>query len=341
MLGVRPYVVTWWWILTGYVVSLRTTGLGDRIVSLCAAWIFARNTGRTLIVDWRRSTYSKSGSNLFPACFANRTEIAGVPLIAELDFDTSGLPRPIYPPVWNAGMIAAPWLAKGDGPPDERQSAVALIRSGGNVAAPTVVFRACINDGIVSFDDARQFLQGLRPAAPIEANVESFRHSRYSARHLDSPWIGLHIRHGNGGNILGHARSWQSFPEAVQRCGLAVEEARRHLGDAPVLLCTDSVDVERAVRKAIPGVTCRPKTYRRSGRGELHSGRAAPGGLNDALTEMLLLAGCKALIRYPAASFFSFYAAVTKPRSTPAPASVYDLQSPWDPADPLSPALLL
>lgn len=321
-----------------YVLSLRSTGLGDKLVSLCAAWIFARNTGRTLIVDWRRSTYSATGSNLFPACFANRTEIAGVPLICGPDPDTAGLPLPVHPPGWNSALMATPWLAKGDGPPHERDDAVALIRSGGDVSSPTVVFRACINDGVVAFDDARRFLGELCPVAAVRNEVESF----WRSAEPGVPWIGLHVRHGNGGNILGHAASWRSFAEAVERCALAVAEARRHLGDrAPVLLCTDSVDVENAARKAIPGLVCRPKAYRRSGRGELHAGRAAPGGLNDAMTEMLLLAGCRALIRYPAGSFFSFYAAVMKPSGAPPPASVYDLQAPWNPADPLSPALLL
>jgi Nodulation protein Z (NodZ) len=31
-----------------FVVSIRMTGLGDRLASLAAAWRFARNTGRTL-----------------------------------------------------------------------------------------------------------------------------------------------------------------------------------------------------------------------------------------------------------------------------------------------------
>jgi hypothetical protein len=226
----------------------------------------------------------------------------------------------------------------GDGPPEERDSAVSLIRSGGNVAAPTVVFNSCINDGLVAFDDARRFLEALRPIAPVEANVETYRQSVRP----DGPWIGLHIRHGNGGNILGHARSWRSFRDAMERCRLAVEAARQRLGaNAPVLLCTDSIDVEKAARRNIPGLICRPKTYRRSGKGELHYGAGAAEGLEDTLTEMLLLARCHALIRYPASSFFSFYAAVMKPRTAPPPASVYELQTPWNPSDPLSPAVLL
>jgi hypothetical protein len=38
-----------------YVVSIRTAGLGDCLICLGAAWVFARNTGRTLVADWRHS----------------------------------------------------------------------------------------------------------------------------------------------------------------------------------------------------------------------------------------------------------------------------------------------
>jgi hypothetical protein len=57
--------------------------------------------------------------------------------------------------------------------------------------------------------------------------------------------------------------------------------------------------------------------------------------------ELLLLAECDALIRYPPGSFFSFYAAVMKPPRVPPPDTVYDLQRPCDPGDMFAPALLL
>jgi hypothetical protein len=61
----------------------------------------------------------------------------------------------------------------------------------------------------------------------------------------------------------------------------------------------------------------------------------------DAMVEMLLLAKSSALIRYPPGSFYSFYAAVMKPRQSSTAQTLYDLQRPYDPDDPLSPALLI
>ena len=127
----------------------------------------------------------------------------------------------------------------------------------------------------------------------------------------------------------------------MARCVRATQKAREILGaDARVLLCTDSTEVETAGRSLIPNVVCRAKTFRPSGAGELHGWRGAHHGRDDALVEMLLLAECDALIRYPPGSFFSFYAAVMGPWRACAAETVYDLQRPHDAADPLSPALL-
>jgi hypothetical protein len=63
-----------------HVVSIRMTGLGDRIICLSATWRFARLTGRILIADWRYGAYDKdSGGNQLPQCFAGSAgSVAGL-----------------------------------------------------------------------------------------------------------------------------------------------------------------------------------------------------------------------------------------------------------------------
>jgi hypothetical protein len=101
------------------------------------------------------------------------------------------------------------------------------------------------------------------------------------------------------------------------------------------------VDVQRALCTTIPGVITRPKAFRPPGAGELHCGPDGDQTRDDALVEMLLLAEATALVRYPPGSFFSFYAAVMHHWQSPLPPTVYDMQRPYDPEDPLSPALLI
>ena len=129
---------------------------------------------------------------------------------------------------------------------------------------------------------------------------------------------------------------------SIERCRRAVRLARERLGaPAPVLLCTDSVDVEMAARQVIADVVCYSKMFRSSGAGELHMWHQTHKGRDDALVEMLLLARCSALIRYPPGSFYSFYAAVMGNWRSPLPDTVYDLQRRCDDDDPLSPAVIM
>jgi hypothetical protein len=323
-----------------YVVSIRPTGLGDRLICLGAAWLFARHTGRTLVADWRHGAYAtRDGTNLFALCFEPLPEVAGVPFIGDNRVAGLSLPRPRHPAHWNDDRwLASPPLRMSSAPREGRDAAVAMIRAGGDVPAPTVVFDACVNDGLVSVADSRTFLSSLCPVASVAQQVAAFRDEQLRG----NPFIGLHVRHGNGDQVGTHARYWHSFWASIDRCGRAVQAARWHLGeDLPVLLCTDSVDVQRALCTTIPGVITRPKAFRPPGAGELHGGRAGDQTRDDALVEMLLLAEATALIRYPPGSFFSFYAAVMHHWQSPLPLTVYDMQRPYDPEDPLSPALLI
>jgi hypothetical protein len=224
--------------MSRYVVSLRPTGLGDRLICLCAAWIFARNTGRTLVVDWRGSRYTpRLEQNLFSLCFANSDELVGVPLrVAAAGMHD--LPAPAFPDHWNRDdRLADPWRGPREDSAAIRDHAVTAIRSQADIDAPTVILNTCVNDGVTDFAVARHFYQALRPLPHIQAAIEEYHRSTMAG----GPVIGLHVRHGNGGNILGHARHWTSFDEGIGRCLRAVALARSRTGpDTPVFLCTDS-----------------------------------------------------------------------------------------------------
>ncbi|HEY5226242.1 MAG TPA: nodulation protein NodZ [Methylovirgula sp.] len=320
-----------------YVLTLRKTGLGDRIICLCAAWKYARDTNRTLIVDWRHSRYSKTPDNLFPDCFTTNGAIGGVKLVAGAGIETCALPGPIFPQRWGSeNRLASPWLEPADGLPGEREAAVELMRSGCDIPANTIVFNTCVNDGIVLLKDAKSCLSDLKMHERISAAASDFLRQTPRPDHL----IGMHIRHGNDG-VVGHAKSWTSFDRAISRCQTAVNRARSRVGqDVPVLLCTDSIEVQTTVLKRIPNTIVRPKFFRPAGSGELHLGADAYLGFDDALIEMELLSRCDTLIRYPAGSFFSFYPAVMKRSTETDIETVYDLMRPSEPGDPLSPAIL-
>jgi hypothetical protein len=333
-----------------YVLSLRQTGLGDRLVCLAAACKYARSANRTLVIDWRNSIYSDASrglfgfrrhdhKNLFLSCFEPLSSIGSVPVIAADNFDTGALPRPVFPKVWEHGaLMSRPWLAPPDGFPGDRERAVQLIRSGEDRPERTVVFSACVNDGIVLAQEMRAILSALRPVSHVAKQVEAFA----DQHRLADGFIGVHVRNGNGGAIMGHAKSWTSFAPAIDRVVRAIGAARDRLGfESPALLCTDSSEVQDVLCARVAKLLVRPKTLGRPGDGELHLGRRAARGLDDALIEMLLLARSKVLIRYPRASFFSLYGAVMKARAEEDPSTtLYDLHEPWETSDPLAPAIV-
>lgn len=322
-----------------YVVSTRMSGIGDRLICLAGAWIYARATRRTLIADWRFGYLAEDrNSNAFALCFKNRGTLGGVPFIGDDSLTQLQLPNPRYPTIWNIKPSNRWTRSRPHRLLDaDRHAAVELIRANRDRPEPVVIFDGCINDALVDFEDAHEFFQALEPVDSVGEAVAEFRRNAFGDRAV----IGLHVRHGNGGDTMGHARFWGSFEDAIARCRRCVAAAREQLGqDAAVFLCTDSIEVQSTVEGAVPGVITRSKQFRARGEGELHWHEHAWRNRHDALTEMFLLSHVQALIRYPPGSFFSLYGAVMKPRTGGVPSSVYDFLSGFDASDPLSPALI-
>jgi hypothetical protein len=321
-----------------FVVSIRMTGLGDRLASLAAAWRYARDTGRTLVSHWRFGNLSPdSMKNVFLLCFQDTPDLAGVPFVAVDDINAVQLPRPRYPAIWDTdALVELPFLRPTASFAANQADAIELIRSGTDLSAKTVIFDGCVHDGLVSLEEARTFLSALRPVRNVQDAINSF-----CERNKRVPLIGLHVRHGNGGEIMAHAPFWKSFGCAIDRCARAIQHARASiLPDAPVLLCTDSIEVRDALVTSVPRVITRHKHFGAPGEGSLHCVGDAWRYRDDALVELLLLAQCSVVIRYPPGSFFSFYGAVMRSPPGPISRTVYDLHRPWDDKDQLSPSII-
>src|SRR5258708_32255007 len=322
-----------------YTLSIRRAGLGDRLVCLAAAWIFSKRTGRTLVADWRFGAYSQGrASNLFTRVFDTRDNLAGVRFIADESCGGLALPRPRYPRLWNDDeLLKRPFRRQDETLLADRAQAVHLVKEGGDLPAATVVFDTCIASALELVADARTFFRELTPKSSVSIARDEFMRSHFGSNKV----IALHVRHGNGGDIMDHARYWHSFPDAILRCLRAVRTVQAELGrDAPVFLSTDSIEVEQAVRGGgLANALSRPQHYRAAGTGELHLETDSDLILDDALVDMLLLAESHVLIRYPPASLFSFYGAAMK-ATCMTPVKIEDLEQASDPTDALSPAIV-
>jgi hypothetical protein len=305
-----------------FVVSRRTAGLGDCLISLCGAWHYARQTGRTLVIDWRWSRYVRErNKNAFAVFFEPLTEVEGVPVISDDSVATLKYPSPIYsrhakkkglkrllgqiahnlietklPFVFNYQKAAADELA--------------IIRSAQDVVEPTIIFRCCLPAFPMAHEAHALFLAHLKPQKAIQDEIDRYARENFAGRKV----IAVHVRHGNGGNILNHRKHWLDESRALDEICHKIQSAQAELGgDRLVFLCTDSRKVLEFIRSRVPNVMAREKYFRPDNRGELHarktiSARNGSDSGREALIEMFLLARCDALLCYPEGSYFSYYA---------------------------------
>jgi hypothetical protein len=55
-----------------FLMAKASAGLGNRLLSLCTAMLYAEMSGRTLVIDWRDGAYGKKGENAFDNFFSCR-----------------------------------------------------------------------------------------------------------------------------------------------------------------------------------------------------------------------------------------------------------------------------
>lgn len=282
------------------VAVRRFAGLGDILLSTCAAWRYAEATGRTLVLDWRGTWYSSSANvNLFTLLFQPLDTWCGVPVHV-----TAADERHPRPPTTDAAAEAASGSA-----------ACATISAGVDLADEHVRWWGCLAPAHPGRARTAELLRALQPVAHLAEAIDAARNTLLGA----GASIGVHLRHGNGGDILNHTRFWLDGL-TVHRVLAAIRRAQAVLGaNTPVLLATDSAEIQNAVATLVPGVRTLGTPFRPAGEGELHLWPGAAAALDTTFVEMILLAHTTALVRMPPQSYFSAPAAFMK---APAPAEL-------------------
>ncbi|RAZ85621.1 nodulation protein NodZ [Mesorhizobium hawassense] len=294
-----------------FVVSRRRTGFGDCLWSLAAAWSYARRTGRTLAIDWRGSCYLDAPlTNAFPVYFEPIQEISGVPVICDDQVNHLSFPGPFFPSWWNRPSIDCVYR------PDEqifreRDELRELLEAQGDTEANTVVCDACLMWGC---DEAaeRQIFESVKPKAEIGARIEALYQEHFKGHSI----IGVHVRHGNGEDIMAHAPYWADPEFALGQICEAIRKAKAivYPRSTRVFLCTDSERVIHDLSGVFPDLFTIPKRFQADGVGPLHSAALGVDGGFSALVEMYLLGRCDTAIRFPPTSAFSRYARLFVPR---------------------------
>ncbi|WFU14502.1 nodulation protein NodZ [Bradyrhizobium sp. CB3481] len=294
-----------------FVVSRRRTGFGDCLWSLAAAWRFAQRTGRTLAIDWRGSCYlDEPFTNAFPVFFEPVEEIAGVRVICDDQINQFSFPGPFFPGWWNRPPIECIYRPD-DQIFQERDELSQLFETIKDSEANTVVCDACLM-WRCDEDAERQIFRSIRPRSEIRARIDAIYQEHFKGHSI----IGVHVRHGNGEDIMGHTPYWADPELALRQVCTAIHKAKAlpHPTPVRVFLCTDSAQILDRVSGVFPDLFTIQKRFQAHQAGPLHSADLGADGGFSALLEMYLLGRCDTVIRFPPTSAFTRYARLFVPR---------------------------
>ena len=282
-----------------YLLVKGKAGLGNRILSLLTGVLYARLTGRTIVVDWRDPIYSSGNRNVFHDLFHAPGILASLP---------PGESRGVAPAFWQGNLdrtVDETLRACGlvDSPLRQKRTAVDVARL--DYVEQIAVFWALIE----RIQPMRRHFHGrflhyrsstneeilrdlLRELPPGEVVAE--RLARFRRQHWDDAVVGVHLRSSD--------RQSRTRPILA-----AVDRVLDAASGARLFVATDNQDVLRRFRNRYGAsrVISTEKWYPASG-APMHRDPGCPDRLENArmaLLDMHLLAAAGWLITDQRSSF--------------------------------------
>ena len=288
-----------------YLIVKGKAGLGNRLMCLLAAMLYAEMSGRRLCVDWTVPGYGNQRTlNLFPHLFAapaNAIEIEA------LDPVTS-----VTPSLWCGNLnrsvdeLMAPYDRQSlEWDQDPRLIALSSIDQRRLDYRETIAVRWA---WLADLDELRPHMNAhyadlaglsemeiLRTVARLRLDVspeikelvDEFRRESFAG-----VTIGVHVRYSD------RKCPYQGYPARI-------DQILSHYPDASIYLATDNSDVEGFFRERYPRLLTRQKWFSPPGR-PLHRGNHEVDMLRrekDALVELCLLSQCDHLLYHSRSSF--------------------------------------
>jgi hypothetical protein len=273
-------------------------GLGNRILSALTGILYARLSGRQVIVDWRDEVYSDGTVNAFRHYFS----CPGSP-----PDDTLPRTDSVYPPEWRGSLDETArsldnrlsgagerrnWqrfsldLAKLDYDEDivvmwAYTAKINLLRP--HFVGPWADYGQKNSKEILK----RLLREDLLPAASIRERVDRFHRA-----HLSRPAVGVHVRYSD-------------FRVHLGRILAELDALLARMPDLQVFLSTDSIEVKRLFDRRHPGTVSTPHWYPPPGE-RAHDNVLCPDRLEagaEALVDLYLLARCDHLVLDTSSSF--------------------------------------
>jgi hypothetical protein len=269
-------------------------GLGNRMLAVLTAMLYADITGRRLVVDWSDDAYSDDGTNAFPVYF-------DCPWVSGIDALPAG--GSVEPPLWKNRLdLSVGELRAEVGLPKRefnRRSRIDVRRR--NYRQKTAVFwspkdrvqqlRVNLPAGLADVSTEDLLGSVLRDRMLLQPAIRD-RVERFRSEYLPSPTLGVHVRYSD---------KQGDVDALLQELGQA-RQADPNLG---AFLATDNVEVRARFEREHPDIVTAPHWYPKPGE-RAHGNPNAPSRLEqgvEALVDMYLLAGCDRLAIDSSSSF--------------------------------------
>lgn len=295
-------------------------GLGNRILSALTGILYARLTGRKLIIDWSDHYYSSDGSNVFHRYFES-------PLTNPMDEIPTA--DSVSPPIWRGNLRESAWyMRKQEGQVHNsgawRIFSIDLERldydedvivmwsyDEKNVDLLRKHFKGPFAElnGVSTYNILRKLLRVyllLRPE--IRERVDRFKEINFGANN-----VGIHIRYtDHRSNIWAMLKKLNSL---IKR-----EPGLR------IFLSTDNLQIKNMFEELYPGIVSTPHWYSPTPGMTIHLNRKQPdpfGSGIEALVDLYLLSECNYMI-IDSSSSFSY---IAKLLTNTSDANIFDVGS--------------
>jgi hypothetical protein len=273
------------------------SGLGNRIACALGGILYARLSGRSLVIDWSDALYSSHGDNVFhrfftsPSCPPTTT----IPAIDS-----------VYPAIWRDRLYdsARQLLIEKRYNPDQLKRELSLNLGKVDYDEDVLVlvgYQASINrmrshfhgpfQPFASMSDQAILTKLLREELvlqpEIRARVDAFKRGYFYSR-----TVGIHVRYSD-------------YRVRIVAIVKALNRLLRREPDLQIFLATDNIEIKNMFERNYSGVITTPHWYADPGR-PIHKAPVNPNCTEtaiEALIDLYLLAECNHLIIDGSSSF--------------------------------------
>jgi hypothetical protein len=285
-----------------YIILKGMGGLGNRLLALTQAVMYAHLSGRKLLVDWRDGMYGERGEDLFSKIF--QSPLVG-PLSELPDTDS------VFPEQWKGRLHESYTQCSDAVEPNMRlhpqwqehllrtysidserfdypHTVVVLLSWGAEILKPSSPhFTRLPAPWFAGAKDERDALgKMLKNVFFLQPRYQE-KVNAFITSHFRHPMVGAHIRYTDNRLFF---PAYVRLPQFQQ----ALQTLQRREPDAAVFLCTDSKTVERKMKNMFPGIVTYPKHFPKGFYRNLHYGKTVSKDqmLEEAIIDLYALASC-------------------------------------------------